>query len=93
LGGEVDRGDEEGRDSGKGEDMSIFYLTFGQQHPLRNGWIEVEVDIYMEAREAVFEVFGNKWSGLYDEEHFKKELFPEGSKGRMNLKGVSYGQD
>ena len=61
-----------------------FYLTFGQQSPLRNGWIEVEAESYEEARELVYNVFGSRWSMLYREEGFDERVkahFPAGKLG------------
>jgi hypothetical protein len=61
-----------------------FYLTFGQQSPFRNGWVEVEADSYEEARKLVHNVFGAHWSFLYGEEGFNervKAFFPSGKLG------------
>ena len=44
-----------------------FYITFGQNHPLRNGYVVVRASSRELAREAAFEVLGNKWAFLYDE--------------------------
>ena len=58
-----------------------FYLTFGQDHPLRNGWVEIEAPTYGEVRELVHGVFGTHWSMLYKEGEFEKEYFPLGKIG------------
>lgn len=61
--------------------MKTFYLTFGQKYPWRNGWVEVLAPDYETARELVVEIFDAKWSSLYTEEHFNKEMFPAGKLG------------
>jgi len=58
-----------------------YYLTFGQQSPLKNGWIEIESISYEKARILAFDVFGRYWSMLYVEEQFEKEHFPSGKIG------------
>ncbi len=61
-----------------------FYLTFGQGHPLSNGWVEIEAESYNEAHSLAFEFFGKFWSMLYLEEEFEKEqqyYFPDGKFG------------
>ncbi len=61
-----------------------FYLTFGQGHPLRNGWVEVEANSFYEAHEKAFKFFGKFWSMLYLEKEFEKHqnYFPDGKVGR-----------
>lgn len=61
--------------------MMKFYLTFGQQSPFRNGWVEIEVESLEVARNLAFDVFGKHWSMLYKEEEFEKEYFPSGKLG------------
>lgn len=63
--------------------MKTFYLTFGQQSPLKNGFILVYATDEIKARELVFEKFKNQWSGLYPEEIFEEEYFPQGILGRI----------
>ena len=61
-----------------------FYLTFGQQSPFRNGWVEIEASSYAEARKVAFDTLGNRWSMLYFEEEFKEAemaYFPLGKIG------------
>lgn len=58
----------------------IFYLTFGQDHPLIDGWIEVRASDYMEARRKILETFDTKWSSLYGAE-FQRKYFPAGKFG------------
>lgn len=59
----------------------IFYLTFGQKYPWRNGWVEVLAPDYKHALKYVEDIFGLAWSNLYTEENFKKEYFPAGKIG------------
>jgi hypothetical protein len=47
--------------------LSKFYITFGQNHPLRNGYVVVRASDRELAREAAFDVFGTKWAFLHDE--------------------------
>ena len=64
--------------------MTTFYLTFGQQYPWRNGWVEVEAPSYDVAREWVVEIFDAKWSNLYKPEDFGPDVrshFPAGKLG------------
>ena len=58
-----------------------YYLTFGQQSPFRNGWVEVEAASYRKARTMVYDVLENHWSMLYEEKEFEKEYFPLGKIG------------
>lgn len=58
-----------------------FYLTFGQQYPWRNGWVEVEAVDYETARKWVEDIFGSDWSNLTEEDKFKKEFYPAGKLG------------
>jgi hypothetical protein len=60
-----------------------FYLTFGQQNPFRDGWIEIIAEDYMSARQLVFDVFSDRWSGLYRAEEFDTKHFPAGKLGEL----------
>lgn len=60
----------------------IFYLTFGQKSPARNGWIEIEADSLERATVIVERCYGRDWSMLYEERDFKPEFFPSGCIGR-----------
>lgn len=60
-----------------------FYLTFGQNSPMKDGWIEVIADNEYLARLKVVSEYGQKWSGLYNEFNFEKEDFPEGKLGEL----------
>ncbi len=44
-----------------------FYVTFGQLHPLRDGYVVVSAASESEARLATFNVLGPKWAFLYPE--------------------------
>lgn len=57
-----------------------FYVTFGQKHPLRNGYVVVIASNYEQARKATFDVFGNKWAMLNDE-GFDNGLYTAGQFG------------
>ena len=61
-----------------------FYLTFGQQSPFRNGWVEVEAESWEVAHGLALDVFGRHWSMLYREEGFNEKVkvyFPAGKLG------------
>ncbi len=58
-----------------------FYVTFGQDHPLRDGWIEVRASSYVLARLRIFEVLGTKWASMYYLVEFDPECFPAGKFG------------
>lgn len=62
-------------------ELKTFYLTFGQKYPWRNGWVEVRAPDYDTARRWVVEIFDAKWSHLYTEENFDKEMFLAGKLG------------
>jgi len=65
--------------------MNKFYLTFGQKSPFRNGYVLIVAVDYENARNLVEDIFGNKWSNLYDENVWGKEeaaLFPSGQVGK-----------
>ena len=60
-----------------------YFLTFGQDHPLRNGWIEIETWAYGIARTLAFQFFGKHWAHVYKEEDFEKGLYPSGKIGEI----------
>ena len=65
-------------------DVKTWYFTFGGSHPLSNRHVRVDVPLDFEfpyfeighdqrspyhiARLVMFEIFGNRWCGQYDEE-------------------------
>ena len=59
-----------------------FAVTFGQLHPLKDYWIEVEADNEGEARKALFIILGNRWAFIYPMDTFKPEGYLEGKIGR-----------
>lgn len=60
-----------------------FYLTFGQKSPAKDGWIEVIADNETQARLKVVKVYGQKWSGIYNEFTFEPKYFPKGKLGEI----------
>jgi hypothetical protein len=58
-----------------------FYVTFGQLHPLRDGYVEIWAYTEAGARTAAFEILGQKWSSLSMVPCDLKS-FPEGVYGR-----------
>lgn len=63
--------------------MKTYYLTFGQESPAKNGWIEVEASCYDEAKKKVESAYGRAWSFIYSEEKFNKDFFPVGKLGEL----------
>jgi hypothetical protein len=61
--------------------MEIFYLTFGQKSPARNGWIKVYARDYWHARELVIAAYDKNWSMLRPKDKFEKKWFPAGCLG------------
>jgi hypothetical protein len=61
--------------------MNTYYLTFGQQYPWRNGWVEVEAPDFETARRWVENIFGFNWSDLKKEDEFDKSYYPAGKLG------------
>jgi hypothetical protein len=59
----------------------IFMITFGQYHPLRNHWIEIEAIDAEAARMKSFDQFGPKWAFLYAAKDFNPSYFPGGKVG------------
>lgn len=49
----------------------LFNITFGQYHPLRDGFITIEARDKAQAREAAFRLFGPRWCGCYDDVAFE----------------------
>lgn len=54
-----------------------YYITFGQKHPLRDNWIEVEAPNYDACSKEVFDIFGSKYAFIYPEKEmtFKRMAF------------------
>ena len=62
----------------------IFYLTFGQSSPARNGWIEVHAYSYADARQMAIHEYGRGWSCLYMEHEFvNRSMFWAGRLGDL----------
>lgn len=62
--------------------MKKYYLTFGQAHPLRNGYVEVVGRTEELASRKAFEIFGPHF-GFIRPENVKdqKKFFPHGKFG------------
>ena len=61
--------------------MKTYCVTFGQSHPLRDGWIEVEAESESSARELAFDILGQKWSFMYAKDTFDDYYFSGGKYG------------
>lgn len=65
----------------------IFYITFGQASPMKDGWIAVEASSELEARKHASQY--PHWCGCYREDHWpwvdfeamKRKYFPLGQIG------------
>ena len=62
--------------------MKLWYVTFGAKHPLRDYYIIVAASAYENARTAVFDVLGTKFSCIYPEPPEDKYV-PKGPVGEM----------
>lgn len=64
--------------------MKRYNITFGQNHPLRNGYCTIIAPNYEIAREEVFAVFGNKFAFIRETNvEMDKEYFPAGQFGEV----------
>lgn len=59
----------------------IYYFTFGQEHPLRDCWIEIIAPNAHAARLYVVSIFGQKFAFQYGRESWSDERFPGGRAG------------
>lgn len=62
-------------------EKEIFYLTFGQNSPAKNGWIEIRAIDYQAAIDMAFKTYDRQWSMLYTSDNFEKQSFPAGCLG------------
>lgn len=59
-----------------------FFVTFGQLHPLRDGYVIVMASNYDNAREITFKILGTQWSALNPlEKASDTQLYPMGPIG------------
>lgn len=73
--------------------MSEYMVTFGQQyrsnpHPMvdyadPDGWLTVEAENAVEAREKTFKELGSSWAFMYLKKDFHHEYFPKGELHRI----------
>jgi hypothetical protein len=45
--------------------QKVFYGTFGQAQVLRNNYVEVPAESYVEARQIMVDNYGTLWAFLY----------------------------
>lgn len=62
--------------------MKLWYVTFGAIHPLRDYYVIVSASSYENARAAVFDVLGAKFSHVYPDPPENKYV-PKGPVGEM----------
>lgn len=60
-----------------------YYFTFGQAHPLKDGWIEISSTSEIEAKNMMVMYFGIRWASMYDESDFAPAHFPAGRWGNI----------
>lgn len=58
--------------------MQNFYLTFGQNHPLKDGYVRIKAESEKLARQKAIENYAQKWSGLYTDANWDPSYFPNG---------------
>lgn len=63
--------------------MPKFMITFGQRHPLRDNWIEIEAPDEALARLEIISVIGKYWAFSYEEALFEPKYFPGGRVGKV----------
>lgn len=65
--------------------MKTFYVTFGQLHPLRDNWIEIQAPTYEIAKAEAIRIFGNNFSYIRESESSgrMRAIFPGGRAGRI----------
>ncbi len=61
--------------------VRTYCVTFGQLHPLRDNWVEVEAKDREEARRLVLARIGKHWASIYPKSEFNTEMFPGGRVG------------
>lgn len=71
----------------KEEKKSTYYFTFGCNHVhdgqlMADYWVEIH-GTDEEARDKMFELYGEKWSMQYSEENFDRFWFPKGCYKRI----------
>ncbi len=59
----------------------IFCITFSQDHPLVDTWIEVEAPDMGIARKYAENNFPRRWASVYNIRDFHPKYFPEGKVG------------
>lgn len=59
-----------------------YYVTFGMNHPLGDGYIMLVADSKELAREEAFRVLGQKWASFYAHEAMDFSYFPAGQYGK-----------
>lgn len=59
--------------------LTDFYFTFGTNHSADpNGWVRISAPSILDARTAMFQIHGRKWSFCYELLELKVNYFPAG---------------
>lgn len=66
----------------------LFYITFGQASPLKDGYILVQAPDELFARRYASQY--PYWCGCYTEDNFEPILFPAGQLGDTVVLGTDY---
>lgn len=54
--------------------MNTFYGTFGQQHTLRNRYVQFDAEDTQDAHGIMFEHYGSKWAFVYPEAQYDEAI-------------------
>ena len=68
---------------GSRQGKQTFYLTFKQNSPAKNGWIEVYSDSYDNAFDLAFRVYGQECNHLYSKKDWKPSCLWAGKIGEL----------
>ena len=60
----------------------IYYLTFGQKSPARNGWVEIIAENFERAKEIADSKYGQNGYSMIRKD-IKPEFFPSGRLDRI----------
>ena len=64
-------------------ELKAYYFSFGQDHPLKDNWVEIHAPNSDMARSEMVRLFGTKWGFQYEEADFHEEYCPLGRAGQV----------
>ena len=71
--------------------MTIYYATFMQRQATKNHFIMITADNEEQARDAMFEHFGNKWMTVYEEDGFEKQIIDFKLSELLHIRVINHG--